>query len=486
MLRYAGTRPVVTLFSSQRHANSGNWDTVSPETTSSGGTMTKKGYPESGSCQYSNNLPVEGATSRNTSLDDKGLGFYESALFSLLSVLLAQADPSNGTYARAATLSLDFALREAAANDYSSRLPSLPFETLVGQGCKPLFFLHGIGTTGLGTTIEAMSIMHSIISGSEYNLPKIQDVITSTLNGLDLDASGVLTNFQTTVLSAGLNQTLDAGDINLVRGLAEAYRRSKGGFSAGIRDNVKTFLGVHYNAIRDLATSGDSVYGREWRGPRPAQVTFDLYNQAAAAQILVDGISIFNGSDNMPPSPSPSATVASPKPSAALIAGVTVGTIVGASLVMYGAFYVVRRRRSRYGAAPSSESNDTVPVIEPFIATTFEKTTAFPNKYPVPETQARTEVVREPHLEPLRQRNPSSPEAIDVSRSHQNISGSSTSEAASTDNTRERDQAEVRSMEMDPTFPDMVRAVYQRLWQSNGSENPPDYPSEAGEPTRRV
>ncbi|KAL0057113.1 hypothetical protein AAF712_016260, partial [Marasmius tenuissimus] len=61
---YKARGDLVFLSAARQQWELGYQFTVSPETTSSGGTMTKKGYPESGSCQYSNNLPVEGATSR--------------------------------------------------------------------------------------------------------------------------------------------------------------------------------------------------------------------------------------------------------------------------------------------------------------------------------------------------------------------------------------------------------------------------------------
>ncbi|KAK1217207.1 hypothetical protein PQX77_020144, partial [Marasmius sp. AFHP31] len=152
-----------------------------------------------------------------------------------------------------------------------------------------------------------------------------------------------------------------------------------------------------YNAIQNLATLGDNIYGRNWAGPKPAQVDFDLYNQAAAAQILVDGI-------GFPRQPSTSLTVDSPtKPSSAIIAGATIGSLVSLSSIILAVLYAVRRRRQRDRTAPSSES-DPISAIDPFVSTAFEKTTAFPHKYPAVES--RTQVTRpEARLEPLRHRD---------------------------------------------------------------------------------
>ncbi|KAJ8089176.1 hypothetical protein PM082_014424 [Marasmius tenuissimus] len=167
--------------------------------------------------------------------------------------------------------------------------------------------------------------MHSI-EGNPDTGARLQDAVASTLDRLRFGANGVLSNINDNAVSAGYYD----GDMYLLRGLAEAYKRGEGVLSASLRDNLKILFGVHYNAIRDLATSGDGFYGREWRGPRPTRVNFDLYNQAAAAQILVDGIGIFGSSDDTPPPESPSASAESAKTKrpAAVIAGATVGAVI--------------------------------------------------------------------------------------------------------------------------------------------------------------
>ncbi|KAJ8089155.1 hypothetical protein PM082_014403 [Marasmius tenuissimus] len=446
----------------------GCWDvanqvTISPETISSE-IMMGRGSSSWVSCQ-----DIEGATSRNAPIGGL-LGFYETALFSLLSALLAETEPSNNTYIHAATLSLDFIFSQAAKFNFT--LNPL-FIRPGGQNCEETLLSNG-GTSGFGAMIEAMSIMCSV-TGNETIGERLRQVIASTLyslgGGSNLSPQGVLFNKNVTHnVTTGGTMFGDDGDMYFLRGLAEAYRQSsKGTLPTNLRRNMQILLGVHYNAILNYATSGDNTYSRNWMGPRPTQTIFDLYNQAAAAQILVDGISLFRSSP--------------PKRSTAAIAGGTIGSVVLLLSAILTVLYTIRRWRRRNQTAPSESEYPTQGVVEPFITTTFEKLTNFPHKHPALESQARV-VVPEPRLEPLRRRESALSEAADLSGERSGAIGLPTLGAnASFDVGRRQEHHHTEGeVELVPTFPDMVREVYHYLWARDGLGNPPDYRSDAGEP----
>ncbi|KAK1220893.1 hypothetical protein PQX77_016303 [Marasmius sp. AFHP31] len=427
--------------------------------------------------------------------------FPHHSLFSLLSALLAEAQPTNTRYSVVAIESLDFGFRQATASWFSVE-PSI-------QGVAPLsprpacekvyMYMGNPGTSTFGALIEAMSIMYAITGNHDLG-SRLQRAIESILYSLEdhiivNPKFGVLPNKKVLWDPQGYNPG-DDGDMYLLRGLAEAKRRAWGALSAEVQNNLTSLLGVHYNAIRDYAApQGVNVYSRKWVGPRPTQTIFDLYNQAAAAQILIDGISLFNGSNDTPTSPEPpssSLEPASSRPPTLVITGAAVGSVISLALIGLAISYAVRRWRRKHRRVPSSQSDLMTQVLVPFDTTTFRKTTAFPHKYPVPESPAG-EVVSEARLAPLRRHNSapsalhSEAEGVSASVERRGIS-EPLSSASNDDGQDPRPREHVQTdgnMEMEPTFPDMVRVIYQRLWAQNGLENPPEYRSEAGEPPQQ-
>ncbi|KAJ8096247.1 hypothetical protein PM082_011384 [Marasmius tenuissimus] len=482
--------------------------TISEEAISNR-TMAAKGFPV---CRGTNNT-FDGATFVNDTLDDGGFSNYESrqvpvcvvsinlisqyyyqphgfkmltlALTARVSALLAEAEPSETKYVKAFSLSLDFALPWAAIFRYSGRV--LPHSPPLSTGCDEKMLLMPLPSrSAVGFLIEAMSIMHNV-TGDEDMGKKLKHAVNSTLISLgardttELNSDGVLPN-------SNHGDMRYSGDMLFLRSLAEAYRRSERTLSAELRDNIKVLLGVHYNAVRELATTGDGVYSQSWRG-LPTPTTFDLYNQAAAAQILVDGISLFNSNDiSGPTTISPESPSSQPgstsKPTSAVIAGVTVGSVIGVALIVLIIVYIVRRWRRKYRTAPSSESGSLAQVIEPFVTTTFEKRVAFPHKQPSHELHTRV-IVPETRPAQLRRHN-SAPSALQEARDSlgqsRDMPGSFNIRiSGGTNGTIYPEHTQAGGdIETSLTTPDLVRALYQRLWQ-NGSENPPDYRSDLGE-----
>ncbi|KAK7046098.1 hypothetical protein VNI00_007099 [Paramarasmius palmivorus] len=129
-----------------------------------------------------------------------------------------------------------------------------------------------------------------------------------------------------------------ARDIEFVRGLAVAYRNATF-LPLDVRDAIKAFLGVQYNAVRNFAHIGDNLYDGSWQDPsfRTYSPSFDIVNQSFAAQVLTDGIDIF---DELPP---PTRVV----PVATLAGSIVGGVLFLAILIALAAFFYRRRQSAQ-------------------------------------------------------------------------------------------------------------------------------------------
>ncbi|KAL0579862.1 hypothetical protein V5O48_002109 [Marasmius crinis-equi] len=265
------------------------------------------------------------------------------------------------------------------------------------------------------------------------------------------------------------------GDMYFLRGLA-AVLRLGGELPADLRDTIKIVLGVHYNAIRDYASFRENLYGRSWSPDVLNSGSFDMYNQAAAAQVFVDGIDLFEETN----SPSPSTPTFIPPPSSktrtGVIVGATIGSVVFVSMSAIAAFVFLHRHRWRR-AAPSPEF--TSQIISPFHGEKSGQPHPRASHWhaknrsdPPGSADSRgNEAGSVPLIVPAHSEG--TPPSESDEHLGNNMGGPGTR--------REDDREEIAAqMELTPGFPDMVRAVYQRLWERDGSEAPPDYLSNAG------
>ncbi|KAJ8089196.1 hypothetical protein PM082_014444 [Marasmius tenuissimus] len=381
------------------------WDlayraTISPGTTSPNGVTAGKGFPVPKNCQdFYGNISFEGATFRPYSPNP------------------------NSTYFQTATLSLEFVLREAHKDEQTLGLPApIGKAQLEGQGCDRISLLKGDSVTArVGATLETMSILHSI-SGSEDLGAKLQQTIVTTLDSLGngslylgFSPGGVLFNRNSTSMLGPLVIT-DDGDMYLLRGLAEAYRRGQEILPVDLRNNMKLVLAVHHSLVQPVSCS----YCWSNGGVRRICITSNISRPL----------------DHTPSAPQTSDSPPSDAPASA---------------------------------------------IEPFVATTSQRR-AVSDKHPASEIQPRV-VVPEARVEPLRRQNSALTGAAYFPNDRLGIVGHSIIRSHSANITRhsDHDQPEARDMEVDPAFPDMVRALYERLWQPGQSETPPDYRSDTGE-----
>ncbi|KAJ8084425.1 hypothetical protein PM082_003195 [Marasmius tenuissimus] len=236
------------------------------------------------------------------------------------------------------------------------------------SSCDRLYTALNSGTSTLAFMIEAMAVLRPIV-GDEGMGEKLQQTISSALDQASINLFGFNGVLPNSLILRENDQVgpprpdmgvdpheQEDGDMYLLSALAEARRR---GLPAALRESVNAVLGVHYNTVRDRATSGNNVYGRSWMGPPPS--SFNLYDQAAAAQILVDGIELLGPTDDATPGLNKTEGRSTSTPPVGIIVGATVGSIAALSLLAFAVLCTVRVRRRRKGAAPSTAFDIVVP-----------------------------------------------------------------------------------------------------------------------------
>ncbi|PBK86121.1 hypothetical protein ARMGADRAFT_1017579 [Armillaria gallica] len=202
---------------------------------------------------------------------------------------------------------------------------------------------------GSGTFIEGLVIL----AGIPHNIS------TESL------LRGVISAVTTDLLwegSDGVYYRGDSGGHYIVRGLASLYERNT--TSSDLREYIKEYIGVQYNAVIEQARSSNTsaIYGLPWTGP--PGTSFEGLSQLSALTVLLgaiqigDGLSLNSGviptstmSVSLPPqltSTRPAVTSSAKKDSAGIIAGSVIGGIVLLSALTVGTLFLrkLRRRRS--------------------------------------------------------------------------------------------------------------------------------------------
>ncbi|KAL0573859.1 hypothetical protein V5O48_008076 [Marasmius crinis-equi] len=210
-----------------------------------------------------------------------------------------------------------------------------------------------------------------------------------------------------------------------------------------------------------------------------------MYNQAAAAQILVDGIDLFdegNSSSPNTPTPTPTPTPLPPSKShTGMIVGATIGSVAFVSILATTALVFLCRHRW-HRAPPSSEV--TSQSISPFYG---EKSREPPRQathqhtknqssFPLSPDSRGTGVVPGPLVAPAPLDQEMPPSELDEHRRDDMGHPEAVPGTMSREDGREGTAMQTG---MAPGFPDLVHAVYQILRERDGLEAPPDYRSNA-------
>ncbi|KAK7053547.1 hypothetical protein R3P38DRAFT_3576479, partial [Favolaschia claudopus] len=300
-----------------------SWSFGRSYTLSQGVTeFTGKNFTVIGTCA---GATMAGGTFEMNTLGDPGIAAMSTGYFMLLSAVLAEATNSNPTYLNAAIDSANF-IHSHLYNDQGLVLQAISGNQ--NDSCKILEPI--LNSFNSGLFIEALAVLVSQTHDSMMQT-WLNDLITDVLsNPTWQNGQGIIAN----------------GDAILVRALRAAYLRNT--TTPEIRDTVRDYIAVQFNAVLDLATNGDNVYAAKWTGPPSS--TFSENSQTgalspllSAAMVLAQDSNSTSSSPNNTSSSPPTSSSSSPsKHSTGLIAGVTIAVL--AVLIAVAIFIFMRRR----------------------------------------------------------------------------------------------------------------------------------------------
>ncbi|KAK0222372.1 hypothetical protein IW262DRAFT_1553644 [Armillaria fumosa] len=329
--------------------------TLSESDTLSGSTLAKS-FSVQATCQ---GITMAGGTFWETDQYNPSIVALATGSYLVVSALLAEAT-GNKTYLDAAVSSATF------IHSHLYNVQNVVQDSISARQSDSCSVGSGINPYNSGLFIEGLAILDSIGGNATTQTLFRETVAAAVTNNAWQGDNGIIVNGNTKV-----------GDLPLMRGLGAVYWRNT--TYSDMRNYVKEYIGVQYNALLDLATSnGTNVYSGSWVGP-PSSV-FSSDNQTISLSVLINGILL---KDQEPPSSnmsnsgsssgsgSGSNSVSAPNKSsspAGVIAGGVIGGVALLVIIVLAIFFVRRRRRrekmrrSDFGPSPLSP-----PAPMPFI-----------------------------------------------------------------------------------------------------------------------
>lgn len=352
--------------------------TLSGSDTSSGSTPGKS-FTVQATCQ---GITMAGGTFWETDQDNPTIVGLATGSYLVVSALLAEAT-GNKTYLDAAVSSATF------IHSHLYNVQNVVQDSISARKNDSCSVGSGINPYNSGLFIEGLAVLDSISGNATTQTLLRETVAAAVTNNAWQGNNGIIANGNSKV-----------GDLLMMRGLGAVYSRNT--TYSDMRNYVKEYIGVQYNAVLDLSTSnGTNVYGASWVGP-PSSV-FSSDNQTSALSVLINGISL---KDQEPPSSNTSDSGSSsgsnpgstPNKSSSP-AGAIAGGVVGgmALLVIIGlAVFFVRRRRRREKMRRSvlldddfSTSPLSPPAPTPFVMAPLTSTQSSSDRPPYSPTSSR-------------------------------------------------------------------------------------------------
>ncbi|KAJ6559534.1 hypothetical protein B0H19DRAFT_1260247 [Mycena capillaripes] len=290
-----------------------------------------------------------GGTFDSNNATEPTISSYASTYFLALSAFLAEAT-SFPMYLNAALDSLNF---------LSAHLTT---KSLIQNGISanqdtPCVLDGTTNSFSTGLMMQGLAVLSSIRTNASTQA-LLDNMIEATMSNAEWQTSNG-------IIAQG---TQKQGDKFLIRGLAAAY--TKNTTSPDLRPYLHDYIGVQFNAVIDLATSGGSdIYAGTWTGPPSA--VFDQSNQTTAISALLAGISL-NDPDPTSTSPASPSSTASVLPTstgrgvpAAAIAGAVVDGVVLLVMVILGVWFLMRRRTHAGRPLSSTTTIAPFPIFTP-------------------------------------------------------------------------------------------------------------------------
>ncbi|KAK7024347.1 hypothetical protein VNI00_016398 [Paramarasmius palmivorus] len=481
------------------------WDDVNQFTISDSdisiGNISTKNVTIPQQCE--NGVIPKGATFQNFRRDNFVLSIDDTAFFFMFSAMLASLeDPPNNTYVSVARNSLSFLMQPSLG-------PLFP-SVIEVTTCQNIVIVQTIrGTSTIGYLIEGLSLLGSLPSGVETDLesmlPKlIMRVFNETANGWP-NPAGILPGMADCdggctqgPMPSTIKVDTISRDVALARGMSAAYKHARF-LSSDLRDAIKAFLGVQvsvplqntlllliwskYNAVRKRALSGDDIYEGSWTESHPSS-SFDLMNQSSAIQILVDGIWLFEDDHNDTPNATFHKSQSFPVPA---LAGSIVGGVLFVAMSVVAIILILRwRNRQRSLSETTSHiSSDPLQFDPQYVVVPFQWEPQTKLPLDITRSKARTQTIPEapvtpsapimddaPQTEKQPHEVPPPPDVRPIDDEHNTSNNSNIVPIA------DHATSEVPVIH-GPSFPDMIRMMYQQMWQPDNTESPPDYRSQS-------
>ncbi|KAJ7351409.1 hypothetical protein DFH08DRAFT_1078428 [Mycena albidolilacea] len=337
-----------------------SWSFGRSYTLSQAGTVTGKNFTALGAC---NGTTMAGGTSwsvdgsgiaaddntdvgrrKTTTASDPSVAAQSTGYFMLLSALLAEAT-SNPTYLDAATESANF----IHSHLYDSNGLVLQVVSAdQNDSCQVLD--DSLNTPNSGLFIEGLAVLVSQTQDASMQT-LLNDLISNVLSNPTWQTTGGIIASGGSFILFNHFYTGKNGESIIVRALTAAYVRNV--TTPAIRKSLRDYVSVQLNAVLDLATNGDNIYGIQWTDYRTSPLLNTAYLIASDANATASSTS-----PSSTQSPTPSKT-----PAAATIAGATIGTVLTVAIGV-GIYLIIRHRaRERQLLAP-----EPIPAAYPSVA----------------------------------------------------------------------------------------------------------------------
>ncbi|KAK0468902.1 hypothetical protein IW261DRAFT_1597887 [Armillaria novae-zelandiae] len=297
------------------------------------------------------NPTLAGGTYWMTDANDPSLDSWASGMFFVVSALLAEAT-SNQTYVDATVESGTF-IQSSFLTQTDIVWTGIFSSSNHSSSCSRT---SEVSSQGSGNFIEGLVIQTGILNNTST-----QSLLRSVISGVTTDPRWRGED--------GVYDLLDNGGEFIVRALASLYESNK--TSSDLREYIKEYIGVQYNAVIEQARSSkeSSIYGGRWTGP-PA-TSFHSINQTNALAALLSAIRVLDNPDSEPSAiPTSSATASSTKKN---LAGVVAGSVIGGVVVftasLAGTLFWRKLRRQRNDSPLVADGSPQIPVLTPFTTT---------------------------------------------------------------------------------------------------------------------
>ncbi|KAK0216387.1 hypothetical protein IW262DRAFT_214172 [Armillaria fumosa] len=430
--------------------------TISKEQAAAG-TIDVKQFSLSPTCQGST---LTGGTYFSTESNDTNLHSIATGFFLAVSALLAEAT-SNQTYLDAAIESASFI--QSHLLDPSNTVMAF-MSSKLNENCSVYTTAYSPDT---GIFLEGLVILADITRNASTQA-LLHSIIVAVITDTSWQGSD------------GILSVATDGGYYIVRALAAFYERNT--TSSDLREYIKEYISVQYNAVIEKATSGGSnIYGIPWTGP--PSTSFSSANQTVAMSALLGGIQLLDNQSSSTPINSPTSsaiphanTTTSPLPPKKNPTGAIVGGVVGGmavlAVVILGALLLCRRQRHR-NHQPLVVNWRSSRTLTPFMASSFR----------APEIPRQHRIIEGKNARyPVPSGGDSSPSsrAVDADAAARSLrmdmrTAAATQHGAATGPLNPL-QAERRE---DMPTEELLRLLHERLqpgrWNDSGDEPPPEY-----------